>query len=298
MVPIDWCDELQISRSSKRGIRIVCDWQRSRSAMAHELGIAESSELANQLFSIPTDDSNLVARALSMMVDAFGLEGGFDCRLLKSIPAGAGMGGASSDAATAIRCAATLCEIPVEAPELFAIAADVGSDVPFFLGASGDRLSAIRATGRGERLNPVHLKAPLDVVVIFPSFSLSTARVYAASQIPAVPCDASEFIAALESADLPRISSLMMNRLSEPAKILAPQIDEILKSVWRAGCRTCQLTGSGSACFALVDSAEEAQRLADDLRDGLRRTAVNTIGAGAIVVATRTTEVPSSVVIH
>ena len=77
------------------------------------------------------------------------------------------------------------------------------------------------------------------------------------------------------------------NRLTEPAKKLAPQIDEILESLWRVGLGTCQLTGSGSACFAIASSSVEVRRQAARLRAMLE--------PGAIVVTTHSTHVPARV---
>lgn len=191
--------------------------------------------------------------------------------------------------------AAKLSGILPNHPKLVEIAKEIGSDVPFFLGIGEQPVSGIHATGRGEKLSPVPIGGTLHFVVIYPSVSLSTGKVYAASNVPEKPQHAGDLIAALASADHDQIAESMMNRLSEPAVKLAPQINEILESVWRAGARTCQLTGSGSACFALVGSSVEASRLAKMLQSSLRNSSPP--GSGAIVVATRTTRVPSVVII-
>ncbi|TWU48594.1 4-diphosphocytidyl-2-C-methyl-D-erythritol kinase [Rubripirellula tenax] len=296
MVPIDWCDELRIRRSTEPGIRLTIDWLPSRKVVAQRLGIDDDPKRSNDLLSIPVGESNLVSRALSRFIAEFNIVGGFDCELRKSVPAGAGMGGASSDAASAIACAAKLCGIDSRHPKLMDIAASIGSDVPFFLGLGINPMSAIRATGRGECLSPVNLAEPLHVVVIYPSVSLSTGKVYAASQVPDEPIDGSEIVRSLERGDLRAITRRMINRLSEPARILAPQIDEIIESVWRTSGITCQLTGSGSACFAIVRSPVQARRLANLLQATLGRT--SSAGSGAVIVGTRTTQVPTTISIQ
>ncbi|QDT04420.1 4-diphosphocytidyl-2-C-methyl-D-erythritol kinase [Rubripirellula lacrimiformis] len=296
MVPIDWCDEITMSRTSTPGVQLSVDWMPSKLVRSQRLGIADDPAAIDALLGIPADETNLVSRGLVRMIQRFGIQGGFRCDLRKSIPAGAGMGGASSDAAAAIRCAAKLCGISAQSPELFQICAEIGSDVPFFLGHGNQPLAAARATGRGEILNPVPTAGPLDIVVIYPCVSLSTAKVYAASQVPPDPQAADAVVSALALGDVGKIGSAMMNRLSDPARILAPQIDEILKSVWRGGYRTCQLTGSGSACFALVNSTVEASRLASNLRAKFERS--SNAGCGAIVETARTTRVPSIVSIQ
>lgn len=284
MVPIDWCDQLQVRRVEDRGVRMETAWLPSDATVVRRLGVP-ASEL-----SVPQDDKNLVCRALARFIETFEISGGFECQLRKSIPMGAGMGGASSDAAAALRSAALLCGVPPDTTEMYTIAAEIGSDVPFFLGIGGDRVAAARARGRGERLEPLRLAAPLQVVVVFPQESLSTARVYEASRISPSPRSAERLIQALHGGNLANIEAEMMNRLSQPAQEIAPRIEEILKSMWRAGLRTCQLTGSGSACFAIANSARDAKLACSRLRARLE--------PGAFVAATRTTHVPSLIEIE
>jgi 4-diphosphocytidyl-2-C-methyl-D-erythritol kinase len=281
MVPIDWCDRIRVRRTARPGVQLKVDWLPSTQTAARRL------EASCSWLNIPGDETNLVHRALTRFAGSFGVAGGFECELLKSIPAGAGMGGASSDAAAALRCAAALSGIPDRDAEIELIAAELGSDVPFFLGDSGRRISAARALGRGEKLTPVTLASPLHVVVVFPNESLSTARVYEASTVPADPQSAEGLIAALRGGNRKNIELQLMNRLSQPAREIAPRIDEILKSMWRAGLRTCQLTGSGSACFALANSARDARHASARLRAVLQ--------PGALVVATHAAGVPPNV---
>jgi len=288
MVPIDLCDQMHVRRSRESGIHIDCQWLPSAPIIANRLGLPGASVEARRLLSIPEQEDNLVHRALQRFIETFDVAGGFECELGKGIPAGAGMGGASSDAASALRCAAALCGIPHDSRELWAIAAEIGSDVPFFLGlGGGDFTTAARATGRGEVLEPVCLGSCLYFVIVFPGVSLSTAQVYANSQVPPVPRNPSRLIGSLESGHLANLGTEMTNRLTEPAKKLAPQISEILQSLWRVGLRRCQLTGSGSACFAIAGSVSEARRCAARARAVLE--------PGAIVMTTRSTYVPAFV---
>ena len=128
MVPIDWCDHLRVCRSQRPGVRLQVDWLPSRVTSSRRLGLS-----ASQL-SVPTNHNNPVCRAISRFIEVFGVTGGFDCELLKSIPPGAGMGWASSDAAAALRCAAKLCGVPASSAEIFDIACSIGfSHVPELL---------------------------------------------------------------------------------------------------------------------------------------------------------------------
>jgi 4-diphosphocytidyl-2-C-methyl-D-erythritol kinase len=287
MVPIDWCDQLYVRRSERAGVRLNLTWLPSEQIIARRLGAKSAGDGGAPLMGVGEGDDNLVHRALTHFVETFEVGGGFDCKLEKSIPAGAGMGGASSDAAAALRCAAAHCGIPQDSSELAQIAAEIGSDVPFFLGLGKDSIAAARATGRGEVLESVLTKSPIYFVIVFPGVSLSTAKVYADSQVPLSPRRADRMIEALESGDSARWQSEMTNRLTEPAKKLATQIDEIIESLWQVGLRRCQLTGSGSACFAIADSFCEARRYASLARAMLE--------PGAVVMAAQSTRLPAIV---
>lgn len=287
MVPIDWCDQLRVARRPEPGIELRTGWPPEAGIIARRLGKTAGSAEANQLVGLPEARSNLVHRALSRFLEHYGLSGGFTAELCKRIPAGAGMGGASSDAASALCCAAQLCEISPSDSGLRAIASELGSDVPFFLGAGGGRLQAARARGRGERIEPVRLGTPLSVVVIYPNEALSTARVYQACHVLNEPQSAEPLIEALRRGCLRSIAESAINRLSTPALSLAPQIDEILRLLWKSGLAACQLTGSGSACFGLARSARQARQAAEMLRGQLE--------PGAIVMAAQTISVPPPV---
>jgi len=280
MVPIDWRDELSVQRIPHPKIEITVQWLPSEQIVAQRLGIKKDSPTGTSLLDIPNNASNLVHRALTSFQQAFGITDGFSCHLGKRIPAGAGLGGASSDAASALRCAAALCDIPLDTPQLTEIATAVGSDVPFFLGLGGNNsITGVRATGRGEHIAPIEVGKKLDFVVIFPAVSLSTAKVYAHSQ--------TDLVEQLRDSKAIDFSASMMNRLTGPAKKLAPQIGEILESLWQADLRMCQLTGSGSACFAIATSSAAAQQTASRLQSSRE--------PGAIVMATQSTQVPARI---
>ena len=114
--------------------------------------------------------------------------------------------------------------------------------------------------------------------------TLSTALVYAASQVSPSPFNADRLIAALESRSGTPFELEMLNRLTDPAKKLAPRIDETLESLWQTGLGTCQLTGSGSACFAVASTLREANRCAARLR--------SIVEPGSVVMSVKNTSVP------
>lgn len=298
MVPIDWCDELKLRRRTEPGIKLSVDWIPSRSKIAAEFGVDPDSETADRLLAIPNDQSNLVHRALTRFSEEFSIAGGFDCELGKSIPAGAGMGGASSDAASALLCAAALCGVDPYSDAVNQIAAEIGSDVPFFLGqcdTQGQSITAGRATGRGEVIEAVSMRSPIDFLVVFPPITLVTSLVYASSLVPREPKSGDEIAAALEKGDLRSLHSFLLNRLTDPAKKIAPQITEILESMWRNGLTTCQLTGSGSACFAIASSSKEATTILQKMRTEMSGPPTRAKQLGIRARAAQSVSVPAEV---
>lgn len=303
MVPVDLRDHLIVERTSDPEITLTVESAPVQAIFAKRI---RNSSQTLSVAHIPTDGKNLVVRALSEFRDQFAVQGGFRCRLLKRIPSGAGMGGASSDAASALLCVARLCKDEwMQAGEqtlrLHQIASSIGSDVPFFLGRCDDgstnerdalvrRMSAARATGRGEKLTEVQAGSRLSFVIVYPKRELSTAEVYGRLKVPSNPTRSEAFLSAFSTGNDAEIRSLLFNRLTQPAREIMPQIDEILESMWRSGLQTCQLTGSGSACFAITNSYRQARRAAGQLRESF--------GSNAMVWAARAASVPSSVFGH
>ena len=273
MAAIDWRDELEIESIPEPKIELTATWLPSLEKVAADLGMESKDGQIPELLRIPIDESNLVSQALRAFCDRFDIPSGFRVRLGKRIPAGAGMGGASSDAAHAISCAAYLHHINmgvnIDSGSLHEVALSIGSDVPFFLaGRDGDSAGfcAAHAQGRGEILSPVPTETGLHFVVAFPAMSLSTAAVYGQLEVPQTPVSSSSFRTAFQQSDREAMSSVMMNRLSEPASEILPQLGELVESLWQSVLQPCQLTGSGSACFGIARDAQHAQAVVERLR--------------------------------
>ncbi len=179
----------------------------------------------------------------------------------KRAPVGAGIGGGSADAGAALRLAnATLSE-PLAAGDLLALAAEVGSDVPFF--ASG--AAAALARGRGERLEPCTPAAPAWVVLAWPGVELSTAEVYARYRAPegAGARVAELSAAAFGAPTAAELAALVENDLAAPAEELCPPSAALRARLERLGALTACVSGSGSAVFGLFGD-EDAARAAHE----------------------------------
>jgi len=207
---------------------------------------------------VPTDDSNLVVRAARLLAAEAGETRGLEIELVKEIPSGAGLGGGSSDAAAALVGAAEAWGIDWPRSRLAALAAQLGSDVPFFL-EGGPAI----ASGRGERLVAVGGIPALHAVIACPAAGLSTAAVYAHCTPDAGQRGAAERLAAaFVAGDLGTAFAAMHNTLEPPARALAADVGRLLDAMTAAGAVRPMLTGSGSACFALARSQPEARAIA------------------------------------
>lgn len=129
--------------------------------------------------AVPTGDGNLIVRAARLLAARAGVPPRARLRLEKNVPMGGGLGGGSADAAAALVALATLWGLPADAAPLAELAAELGSDVPFFLtGGEAD------VAGRGERVTPLEDEdedgEAAELVLLVPPFSVSTAAVYRA----------------------------------------------------------------------------------------------------------------------
>jgi len=178
---------------------------------------------------------------------------GAHIRVEKHIPAEAGMGGGSADAA------ATLIGLQrlygeVERATLYEIGASVGADVPFCM-QGGTR----RAEGIGERLTPLP-SMKLVFLVVKPEQGVSTKRLFSLLRLPRRMPDNAACVRALAAGDLNALSSLLFNALEEPAIELVPEIGRIKARLLENGARAASMTGSGSAVFGLYENREEAEK--------------------------------------
>lgn len=139
------------------------------------LELAGEGAAADGVASVPTGPENLVWRAVEGFCRAVGEQPAVTVRLHKRIPAGAGLGGGSADAAAALRAMNELAGEPLDGRDLLRLAGEIGSDVPFF---AAD-LPAALGWGRGGRLLPVRAAPPRPMLVAVPDVRIGAAEAYA-----------------------------------------------------------------------------------------------------------------------
>jgi 4-diphosphocytidyl-2-C-methyl-D-erythritol kinase len=211
---------------------------------------------------LPTGPGNLVYKAAELLRRRAGRpDPGADLRLTKRIPTRAGLAGGSSDAAAALVGLNRVWGLGLPGPELAAVAADVGSDVAFFLD-----LPAAWCTGRGEVVNPEPPGRVFDAVLVCPPVGLGTADVFRRASVPAAPVDGTAARAAFRSGDPEALGRALFNRLQGPAFGLAPLVETVYRRLGSLGPAGCLMSGSGSAVFALCRDRPDARRVAAGYR--------------------------------
>ena len=234
----------------------------------------------------PTED-NLAWRAASLFRERTGIARSVDIRLQKGIPAGAGLGGGSSDAAAVLRCLADVTGFS-DRDTLLAIGAELGSDVPFFL---FDTPIAV-GRGRGEVLTPLTPLPARPVVVALPPVHVSTAGAYAAlaesrGAGEEDPHGGSRTLD-LQGATWPDIERLAENDFEAVVRAGHRDVAASLDGLRRAGADTVLLSGSGAASFGLFATRGEAEaaarRLGDELGWPFRVTATRTEATAVVAV--------------
>mmetsp|Transcript_26616 Transcript_26616/g.58452 ORF Transcript_26616/g.58452 Transcript_26616/m.58452 type:complete len:408 (+) Transcript_26616:57-1280(+) len=213
---------------------------------------AESDLLECNLPGVPVDESNLVIRAFNLFRKMSGVQRFFRAQLRKRIPAQAGMGGGSSNAAAAFFGANELCGRPGSPEDLIRWTEDpvIGSDATFFLSEG-----TAYCTGRGEIITPVApLPVPKDlaVVLVKPRTGLSTPKVFKALDISAVsPLDPEDLLQKFQTEGVAHKD--FVNDLEPPAFEVCPELGELkdFLSDPKWGFQAVMMSGSGTTIFGI-----------------------------------------------
>ena len=213
--------------------------------------------------SLPTDADNLCMKAAGLLREKFAVAKGAEMTLTKHIPAGAGLGGGSSDAAAVLKGLTRLWELELSHQELAALALEIGSDVPFFLGKS-----SACGQGRGEELDYFTLDIPCWIVVVYPNIHISTAWAYEHSEIPGRTSGASlKQIVTEHSRNPQRYMTLIRNDFEPLVLRSYPVIAAVKQTLYLQGAEFAQLSGSGSSVYGLFGDEQHARQAADALRE-------------------------------
>ena len=211
----------------------------------------------------PGDRTDLAWRAAEAFFAHTGRPPGAAIRIEKNIPAGAGLGGGSADAAAVLAGLNAMLSAGLSRDELARIGLSLGADVPMCL-AGG----CLRARGIGENIQALADWPALPLVLVWPGRPVSTAACFGAlarRDNPPLP-DPPE--TAETPAEIAAWLAGCRNDLEPPARTIEPVVGEVLDCLRATdGCLLVRMTGSGSACFGLYGISEQAQAAAARLRD-------------------------------
>ncbi|WP_215714545.1 4-(cytidine 5'-diphospho)-2-C-methyl-D-erythritol kinase [Akkermansia glycaniphila] len=228
MAPLDLADEIHFANS--RTTTLLCDAP-----------------------GVPTDESNLVMKAVRLFEREYGKKAKQKINLVKRIPAGAGLGGGSSDAVQTLLALNEIIGTGYSSEKMAALAAELGSDTSFFL-----HPAVSRCTGRGEQVEPLEALAgwTSPIVVLKPSFGIATPDAYR-RWADSRPVEG--FSYAEQNAD----GVILVNDLERPAFEKYPFLGMMKQWLLRQdGVKGALMSGSGSSMFALTGSPDEAQAIA------------------------------------
>ena len=208
---------------------------------------------------LPADERNLAWQAAEVMADHVGRSPDVEITIEKAIPVAGGMAGGSADAAAVLVGINNLWEVGVPRRDLHALAARLGSDVPFAL-HGGTALG----TGRGEELATVLARTTFHWVLAFSADGLSTGAVFAEidrlREVGSPPQldDPEPLLTALAAGDPDELAPLLGNDLQAAAVSLDPSLRRTLRAGVEAGALAGIVSGSGPTCAFLCSTAASA----------------------------------------
>lgn len=254
---------------------------------ADSLKISGLGAFADQ---IPTDETNLAWKAAELVARACGEDPNIHIQIDKSIPIAAGMAGGSADAAATLVACDTYWNAGIPRDQLDAMAATLGSDVPFMLHGG-----CALGVGRGDVLSPVMIRGSFHWVFATFDEGLSTAQIYEKTdelrglEFEAEPVVPTELLSALARGDAPALGRLLHNDLQLAATTSRPLLDRVLEQGIDYGALGAIVSGSGPTCAFLVWDESSAIDLVVALKaSGLVDDVLRTHGPvhGARVIST------------
>ena len=214
-------------------------------------------------FSIGSFSYNLATFSIEKLQSVYHFGDKFRVLIHKVIPIQAGLGGGSSNAACTMKAVNSILKLGATDEELIELSKSLGCDIPFFI-----KCKPARVQGVGEILSPINVKNNYYVLIVKPELGCSTKEIYALSDTMELKtCNLDNVVKALEEGNDDLLAENMYNALQEPAIKTVPQIQTIIDELKNNGLKMVQVTGSGSAVFALSTDKALLTKILKKLED-------------------------------
>ena len=223
------------------------------------LAFEESDNIEIQTNSTIRMENNLVYKAIIALKNFTGIKKGIRVNLKKEIPIGGGLGGGSSDAASTLKALNEFWRLKLSLENLIQIGASIGSDIPFFL-----NLPICIIEGRGEIVKPLKIDKTYALLLVKPSFGISTKWAYESLNLKTQLTENYEKInnniwqlyQNLKKGDIENL--YLWNDLEVVVSKQYPEIEMIKKMLIKAGAKASLMSGSGATLFGLFNDEKEA----------------------------------------
>ena len=236
--------------------------------LADEILLEDAPDLSLSLTGdrrdLPAGEKNLCMKAALLLRRRTGCPKGARIKLNKVIPIGAGLGGGSSDAAATLKALNQMWQTGLDQPTLMDLAAELGSDVPFFI-AGGCCL----AMGRGEILTQIDPIIRDQIVLICPNLRISTARAYENIGNYRLTSQMENIIfqnSLRKDLSNPEFYNTLTNDFESLVFAHYPVLEKLKKTLLMRGAYYSSLSGSGSALYGVFASSEKAKRASEEIQ--------------------------------
>jgi len=232
-------DNVFLSLTDEKGIKISCDkrW-------------------------VPSNSDNIAYKAAKVLIDKFNLQKGIDIKIVKNIPVAAGLAGGSADAAAVLKGMNEMFSLDLGQEELMQLGKTIGADVPFCI-----KGGTMLAEGIGEVLTEIEPLKNVDIVLVKPKISVSTAWVYKNLNIEKIVLrpNTDYIISLIEKRDLQSLGKKMVNVLEDVTVNKHGIINEIKEKLVKLGAFGSIMSGSGPTVFGIFENRLTAQKAYEEI---------------------------------
>lgn len=251
MIAVDLYDTLSFTEISTEAPDGAIDFRGAFASRQPQSGIP-----------LPQDANNLIVKTVQLLKRETGCRRGVQIGLIKRIPLASGLGGGSSDAAATLIALNRLWQLDLTNEELHRLAAQLGSDVNFFLAPSGFAI----CRGRGELIQPLSFQHHFHFVIARMHEGLSTAQVFAQCKPASIAHSAMHLIDGLQSGNATGAAQYLYNALQPPAEGLKSELGELKAKFNELPVLGHSMSGSGAAYYGWCANRKLAQAAAARLR--------------------------------